>query len=302
MEIKTRECASENIRQFHRDDHEKSPFILYEDAYMIVCRKPAGIPVQTRHLTQTDMESLLKKHLLSEQTPSRKNGTDTKNSRSPKTRPANKFVEHKDAANENTKNKDVCLHIIHRLDTFVEGIVLFAKTKHAAAALSSLIRDRKIEKRYRAVVTGIPPASGTLEHYMKKDPRTNTAVLCGKQDPHAKYARLTYTRLDSSEHFSKVDILLDTGRFHQIRLQFQSIGHPLAGDRKYTASAESAAPASARPLSSGAPGYFRAAVHEQPPRTAAYEHVQLLAYSLRFPHPVTGKKMTFTLPDTLILK
>lgn len=263
MERKDKDLTPGAMEQIHIRTDGASPLILYEDTDMIVCHKRAGIPVQTSHLTQTDMESILKKHILSQQT-----------ERNPKNIPLRR---------SSPAGKAASLHIVHRLDTFVEGIVLFAKTKRCAAALSSLIRERKIEKRYRAIVTGTPPASGILEHYMKKDPRTNTAVLCDKQDPHAKYAHLTYTLLDTSEHFSRVDILLHTGRFHQIRLQFQAIGHPLAGERKYTI------PANTEGFSSSA-------------HTAAYEHVQLLAYSLRFPHPVTGKEMTFTLPDTLTLK
>ena len=183
---------------------EIDSLIIYEDAHIIVCHKPAGVPVQTARIGTPDMVSMLKTHLAA------------------------------------SSKGEPYLAVIHRLDQPVEGLLVFAKTPAAARELNRQLTASGFGKYYRAVVHGVPePAEGTLEDYMVKDGRTNTSRICTKETKGAKLARLHY-RLeniceDSQPVTSLVKIKLDTGRHHQIRVQMAHIGCPLAGDRKYGA-------------------------------------------------------------------
>ena len=225
--------------------------ILYEDRDIIVCHKPAGIPVQTGRIGTRDMASILKNHLASEQeTPGK-------------------------------ADREPYLAIIHRLDQPVEGLLVFAKTPSAAKELSRQLTSSGFGKYYRALVCGHPhPAEGTLENYMVKDARTNSSRVCTENTPGAKKARLHYRTMETSEETSLLEIHLDTGRHHQIRVQMAALGCPIAGDRKYgkdpacqssTAAALSAASTDRIPL-------------------------QLCAYRLEFRHPASGRPMHFELP------
>lgn len=179
-----------------------SPEIIYEDTDIIVCRKPAGLPVQSARIGASDLESVLKNYL----------------ARSGRSNPY--------------------LAVIHRLDQPVEGLLVFAKTPAAAKNLNRQLTGSGFGKYYLARVCGVPsPAEGTLENYMVRDGRTNTSRICAKDTPGAKLARLHYK---TEKVFAKTDsvtsllkIRLDTGRHHQIRVQMAHIGCPLAGDRKY---------------------------------------------------------------------
>ena len=121
---------------------------------------------------------------------------------------------------------------IHRLDKNVGGVMVFARTKQAAAALSKAVQEGQMIKEYVAMVHGTPPETGDWEDFLFKDSRKNKVFIVKKERKGVKYARLEFNRLTSGET-SLVHIRLHTGRSHQIRVQFSSRGFPLVGDHKY---------------------------------------------------------------------
>ena len=121
---------------------------------------------------------------------------------------------------------------IHRLDKNVGGVMVYARTKNAAAALSEAVQEGSMVKEYVAMVHGTPPEAGDWEDYLFKDSRKNKVFVVKKERKGVKYARLEFRRLTEGEQ-SLVHIRLHTGRSHQIRVQFSSRGFPLVGDHKY---------------------------------------------------------------------
>ena len=121
---------------------------------------------------------------------------------------------------------------IHRLDKNVGGVMVFARTKQAAAALSKAVQEGHMIKEYVAMVHGTPPETGDWEDFLFKDSRKNKVFAVKKERKGVKYARLEFHRLSEGET-SLVHIRLHTGRSHQIRVQFSSRGFPLVGDHKY---------------------------------------------------------------------
>ncbi len=132
------------------------------------------------------------------------------------------------------KPGEVYLGLVHRLDRPVGGIMVFAKTSKAAARLSESIRNKSFSKTYLAVVKGIlTEKNGRLENYVLKDEALNKSKVVDKSKKNAKLASLTYEVLEEKDNLSLVKINLETGRHHQIRVQFSNIHHPLYGDQKY---------------------------------------------------------------------
>lgn len=127
---------------------------------------------------------------------------------------------------------DGSLFPVHRLDKNVGGIMVYARTRQAAAALSKAIQEGTMVKEYVAMVHGTPPDAGDWEDLLWKDPGKNKVFVVKRQRGGVKKARLTFTRLTRGET-SLVRIRLYTGRSHQIRVQFSSRGYPLVGDHKY---------------------------------------------------------------------
>ncbi len=121
---------------------------------------------------------------------------------------------------------------IHRLDKNVGGVMVFARTKAAAAALSKAVQEGSMVKEYVALVHGTPPKNGDWEDFLFKDSGKNKVFVVKKERKGVKFARLEYKLLKSGEQ-SLVHIRLHTGRSHQIRVQFSSRGFPLVGDHKY---------------------------------------------------------------------
>ena len=121
---------------------------------------------------------------------------------------------------------------IHRLDKNVGGVMVYARTKSAAAALCKAVQDGQMVKEYVAMVHGTPPEAADWEDYLFKDSRKNKVFVVRKERKGVKYARLEFWRLTEGEQ-SLVRIRLHTGRSHQIRVQFSSRGFPLVGDHKY---------------------------------------------------------------------
>lgn len=130
---------------------------------------------------------------------------------------------------------------IHRLDKNVGGVMVYARTRQAAAALSKAIQEGSIVKEYVALVHGTPPETGDWEDLLFKDSAKNKVFVVKKERKGVKKARLEYRVLTSGPD-SLVRIRLHTGRSHQIRVQFSSRGYPLAGDHKYGARDDLSAP------------------------------------------------------------
>lgn len=214
-----------------------TPDILYEDQDLIVCVKPSGIATQSSRIGTPDMVSILKNHIY-------------KNSE---------------------KKTEPYLAVVHRLDQPVEGLLVFAKNRSAAAKLTKQLTQYGFGKYYRALLIGTPsPDHGSLCDYLVKDGKTNTSRICTPDTNGAKKAVLHYKILESKPPFSLAEVTLETGRHHQIRVQMAHLGCPIAGDRKYgTASADV-------PLKK-------------------YQTLQLYACRLTFCHPRTCRQMEFRL-------
>jgi 23S rRNA pseudouridine1911/1915/1917 synthase len=121
---------------------------------------------------------------------------------------------------------------IHRLDLNVGGVMVYARTKQAAATLSKAVQDGAMVKEYVAMVHGQPPEYGDWEDLLWKDSKKNKVFVVKRQRAGVKKARLEFKRLTEGQT-SLVHIRLHTGRSHQIRVQFSSRGFPLVGDHKY---------------------------------------------------------------------
>lgn len=204
--------------------------IIYEDKDIIVCYKTAGVPVQSNRIGEQDMGSLLKNYLAA-------------------------------------KGEQPYIGFVHRLDQPVEGVMVFAKTKEAAAALSKQMRERGFGKYYYAVVLGVPKAQkGTLTDYLLRDGRSNTSTVTAEDTPGAKRAVLHYevAAVRETPKRSLMRVRLETGRHHQIRVQLSHAGYPLVGDRKYNQTGE-----------------------------VMRGNIALCSYRIEFSHPVSGERFTF---------
>lgn len=211
--------------------------ILYEDEGILVCRKPAGLPTQTAESFREDMVSELKNDL------SRRTG-----------------------------KKAPYLGLIHRLDQPVEGLLVFAKTKQAAAELTAQLADGRLRKKYAALLTGIPAEKeGILTDYLKKEAGSNLSIVVSENDRAGKRAELSYHILAEGASCALAEIEIRTGRRHQIRVQMAHMGHPLVGDGKYGA----------------------ARTGKEEGRTKESAGLALCAYYLELINPLTGKKQSF---------
>ena len=130
---------------------------------------------------------------------------------------------------------------VHRLDLNVGGVMVYARTKPAAAALSKAIQEGSMVKEYVAMVHGTPQETGDWEDLLFKDSAKNKVFVVKRMRSGVKKARLEYRRLSEGET-SLVRIRLHTGRSHQIRVQFASRKFPLVGDHKYGSKDGAAAP------------------------------------------------------------
>lgn len=160
------------------------------------------------------------------------------------------------------------IYPVHRLDRNVGGVMVFARTKKAAAALSAQIQGGSFVKRYLAVAGGIPhPESGEMTDLLFKDSRSGKSFVVSRPRSGTKEARLAYQTLGSVQGRSLVLVRLFTGRTHQIRVQFASRKMPLLGDGRYGS------------------------------RDNGCE-IALWSYRVSFNHPTSGEEVSFEwLPD-----
>ena len=132
------------------------------------------------------------------------------------------------------KPGNVFLGVVHRIDRPTSGLVIFARTSKALTRLNQMLKEHKIQKTYHAIIKKpLPQKSGTLVHYLKKNSRTNKSTAYEKPVAGAKQAVLHYKHLASSDKYHLLEINLETGRPHQIRVQLAKTGSPIKGDLKY---------------------------------------------------------------------
>ena len=197
--------------------------VIYEDNHLLVAVKPQNVPVQLDSSNDEDFLTILKNYL----------------------------------KKEHNKPGNVYLGLVHRLDRPTGGVMVFAKTSKAARRLSEAIRNREFKKTYLAVCKGIIDSDGEYLDYLKRE--EYRSKVSNSKD--GKLASLNYQVLDTKDNNTLVKINLETGRHHQIRVQFSYHNHPLLGDEKY-----------------GSKGKYSLA---------------LFAYKLEFTHPTTKEKLTF---------
>lgn len=208
----------------------EEPTILYEDNHIIVVLKPQNVPCCPDESGDDNLFDCVKRYI------------------------------------KTTYNKpgNVFLGLIHRLDRPTGGVMVFAKTSKAAARLSSQMKEGDFEKRYLAVLCGVPSRKkAILENYLRKNSVNNTVYVCTQTEEGAKFASLDYEIKQEADGLSLAEVNLHTGRTHQIRVQMASINCPLYGDMRYGG------------------------------EKAQKGKLALWAYSLRLTHPTTGERMRF---------
>ena len=216
--------------------------VLYEDNHLLVVEKPENMPVQADESKDPDLLTVAKEYI----------------------------------KDKYQKPGEVYLGLVHRLDRPVGGVMVFARTSKAAARLSEQFASKTAKKQYLTVVRGKTPARDTLEDYLIKGSDRMVRVA-REMDPDAKLARLSYRRLGAimpgndprvpNEGLSLLEIRLETGRSHQIRVQLSDRGFPIWGDARYY-------------------------VQEHKPG----QQIALWAYRLEFEHPTKKEPVIFQSP------
>jgi 23S rRNA pseudouridine1911/1915/1917 synthase len=171
------------------------------------------------------------------------------------------------------KPGNVYLGVVSRLDALVSGVLVLARTSKSAARLSEQFRESQPEKTYWAAVETPPdPASGSLMHWLLKDDRQRCMTVVRPHAKGAQRARLSYRLLRGLPSASLVEVQLETGRKHQIRLQLAEIGCPILGDKKY---------GSKRPFPAGIALHSRRLAIEHPTKKTRLEFIAPLPAAWR---------------------
>ncbi len=208
----------------------KDLIILYEDNHLIVVMKPQNVACCPDESGDDNLFDCIKRYI----------------------------------KEEYQKPGNVFLGLVHRLDRPTGGVMVYAKTSKAAARLAEQMKNGGFEKKYLAVLTGIPDKkSATIENYLKKNTVNNMVYVCTQSEDNAKFASLEYNVVEERGNLCLADIKLHTGRTHQIRVQMASRNCPVYGDMRYGG------------------------------ENAVKGFLALWAYSLSFCHPTTCEKMKF---------
>jgi 23S rRNA pseudouridine1911/1915/1917 synthase len=203
--------------------------IIYEDNHLIAVNKPAGLVVQENEHGLPSLEEEVKAYIK---------------------------VKY-------NKPGKVFLGCIHRLDTAVTGLVLFARTSKALVRMNEKFKNREVVKTYTALIRKKPnPMAGTLVHYLKKDTKKNKTKLYEEQVKDSKRAELHYEFINTANHCFLVKVMPVTGRPHQIRVQLARTFTGIVGDVKYGQT-----------------------------KPTADKSIYLHALGLKFMHPVTKEKL-----------
>jgi 23S rRNA pseudouridine1911/1915/1917 synthase len=209
--------------------------VLYEDNHLIAVYKPAGVLVQGDASGEPTLMDAVKLWL----------------------------------KKEYKKPGNVFLGLVHRLDRKVCGVMVFARTSKAAARLCEQIRTREVEKTYRALVEGqVLAGNRQLKHWLSED--DGFVAAHDAPGPGRKEARLSWQVLRRDAKATLLEIDLETGRKHQIRVQLAKAGHPVVGDSRYGARTQWDKPG-----------------------------IALVAYRLRLRHPTQPRDLAFELPPAL---
>ena len=169
--------------------------------------------------------------------------------------------------------KGAPVYVVHRLDQPVEGLLVLAKTKQAAAGLSKQLQAGTLNKQYYALVyRGAEelPKEEILADYLWKNPQTQKAEIVAQASGKGKQAKLHYRVMTGKDDIALLDVRIETGRFHQIRAQLAHAGFPILGDQKYGTQTSM-----------------------ERSEELGIKNVSLFAYALTFMHPKTGKQMEF---------
>lgn len=166
------------------------------------------------------------------------------------------------------KPGNVFCGVAHRLDRPVAGLVVFAKTSKALTRLNDMFRNGNVKKTYWAITRNMPPQpEGRIVSYITSTERNNKSYSSPDPRPGAKEAALSYRHVASSERYHLLEVNLETGRKHQIRVQLASIGCPVRGDLKYGDK-----------------------------RSNPDGSISLMARHIEFVHPVSGNLISLTAP------
>ncbi|WP_372746665.1 RluA family pseudouridine synthase [Lutibacter sp.] len=208
--------------------------ILFEDNHLIIVNKQSGDIVQGDKTGDAPLSDIIKEYI-------------------------------KDKYN---KPGNVFLGVVHRLDRPTTGVVVFAKTSKALERFNKMLRDKKVNKTYWAIVKNLPTnLEDTLTGFLLKNPKNNKSTSYSSEVNGSKKATLHYKLIKSLDNYHLLEVDLETGRHHQIRCQLAAIGCPIKGDLKY--------------------GFDRSNKDAS---------IHLHARKIEFTHPVTKENITLNAP------
>ena len=208
--------------------------ILFEDNHLIIINKKPGDIVQKDKTNDISLLEIVKEYL----------------------------------KRKYNKPGNVYLGLIHRIDRPTSGLVMFAKTSKALSRMNNMLKGKMIVKTYWAITKNKPKKkSSQLVHWLKKNEKKNKSTHFSRETKNAKKAILDYTIIKELENYFLLEIIMGSGRHHQIRCQLQAIGCPIKGDLKYGAK-----------------------------RSNSDGSIDLHAKHLKFIHPVTKKEVNLNAP------
>tara|TARA_B100000676_G_scaffold200504_1_gene196958 strand:+ start:164 stop:856 length:693 start_codon:yes stop_codon:yes gene_type:complete len=208
--------------------------ILFEDNHLIIINKKPGDIVQKDKTNDISLLEIVKEYL----------------------------------KRKYNKPGNVYLGLIHRIDRPTSGLVMFAKTSKALSRMNNMMKGKMIVKTYWAITKNKPEKkSSQLVHWLKKNEKKNKSTHFSRETKNAKKAILDYTIIKELENYFLLEIIMGSGRHHQIRCQLQAIGCPIKGDLKYGAK-----------------------------RSNSDGSIDLHAKHLKFIHPVTKKEVNLNAP------